>query len=136
MFGQMAFREVAVTAIREVPRVWRAGAGLRKVTAQARVDRKVTRRGVASAMQAGQARDGGVAQLASLIGAATDPVHQLDTTLTPTKGSWADSGPIPLRGQGAAFNTCQPGRFPCGRCRHGSSTIAAFGSVSPHHSLT
>ena len=54
---------------------------------QAWVDRKVARRGVASAMQAGRARDGGVARLASTIGAATDPVHQLDTTLTPTKGS-------------------------------------------------
>jgi hypothetical protein len=43
--------------------------------------------GVASTTEAGQARDGGVAQLASIIGAATDPVHQLDTTLTPTKGS-------------------------------------------------
>jgi hypothetical protein len=29
IFRQMAFREVAVTAIREVLRVWRAGAGLR-----------------------------------------------------------------------------------------------------------
>ena len=56
MFGQMAFREVDVTAIRKVPR------------------------DVASAMRAGQARDGGVAQLASIIVAATDPVHQLDTT--------------------------------------------------------
>jgi phosphatidylglycerophosphate synthase len=69
IFGQMAFREVAVTAIREVMRVRRAGAGLRKVTAQAWVDRKTW-----------QAREGGAAQLASIIGAATDPVHQLDTT--------------------------------------------------------
>jgi hypothetical protein len=38
MFGQMAFREVAVTAIREVLRAWRAGAGLREVAAQAWVD--------------------------------------------------------------------------------------------------
>jgi hypothetical protein len=57
------------------------------LAAQAWVDRKVARQGVASAMQAGQARDGGVSQLASIIGAATDPVHQLDTTLTPTKCS-------------------------------------------------
>jgi hypothetical protein len=80
IFGQMAFREVAVTAIREVLRLWRAGAGLRKVTAQARVDRKITRRCVASAEEAWQACEGGVAQLASITGAATDPVHQLDTT--------------------------------------------------------
>jgi len=87
MFGHMAFREVAVTAIREVLRALQAGAGLRKVAAQAWVDRKIARRCVASAVEAGQARDGGVAQLASIIGAATDPVHQLDTTLTPTKVS-------------------------------------------------
>jgi len=64
MFGHMAFREVAVTAIREVLRAWRAGA-----------------------VEAGQARDGGVAQLASIIHAATGPVHHLDTTLMPTKAS-------------------------------------------------
>jgi len=45
MLGHMAFREVAVTAIREVLRAWRAGA-----------------------VEAGQARDGGVAPLASIIG--------------------------------------------------------------------
>jgi hypothetical protein len=39
------------------------------------------------AVEARLARDGGVAQLASIIGAATGPVHQLDTTLIPTKVS-------------------------------------------------
>ncbi len=87
MFGQMAFREVVVMAIREVLRAWRAGAGPRKVAAQAWVDCKIARRCVASGVEAGQARDGGVAQRASIIGAATDPVHQLDTTLTPTRVS-------------------------------------------------
>ena len=82
----MAFREVAVTAIRAVPRVWRPDAGLRKVAAQARVDRKISRRCVACAVEAWQACDGGVAQLASIIGGA-DPVHQHDTTPTPTKVS-------------------------------------------------
>jgi hypothetical protein len=53
MSGQMAFREVAVTAIREVLRLW-------------------------------QARDDGMTQLVGIIGAATDPVHRLDTTPTPT----------------------------------------------------
>lgn len=57
------------------------------LAAQPWVDRKIARRCVASTIEAGQARDGGVAQLASIIGAATDPVHQLDTTLTPTKCS-------------------------------------------------
>jgi hypothetical protein len=36
----MAFREVAVTEIREVLRAWLAGAGLRQVAAQAGVDHK------------------------------------------------------------------------------------------------
>jgi len=60
----VGFREVSVVEVREVLRAWRAGA-----------------------VEAGQARDGGVAQPASIIGAATDPVHQLDTTLTPTRVS-------------------------------------------------
>jgi transposase len=59
----MAFREVAVTEIREVLRTWLAGAGLRKVAAQAGVDRKTARRYVEAAVAAGLARDGGLAQL-------------------------------------------------------------------------
>ena len=68
-------------------RVFRHRHGTTRLAAQAWVDRKIARRCVASAVKAGQARDGGVAQLASIIGAATDPVHQLDTTLTPAKVS-------------------------------------------------
>jgi hypothetical protein len=83
----MRFREVAVTAIREVLRLWRAGPGLRKVAAQAWVDRRIARRRVASAVEAWQARDGRVPQLVGIIGVVTDPVHQLDTTPTPTKVS-------------------------------------------------
>jgi transposase len=59
----MAFREVAVTEIREVLRAWLAGAGLRQVAAQAGVDRKTARRYVQAAVDAGLARDGGTAQL-------------------------------------------------------------------------
>jgi transposase len=59
----MAFREVAVSEIREVLRAWLAGAGLRRVAAQAGVDRKTARRYVTAAVEAGLARDGGVAQL-------------------------------------------------------------------------
>ena len=43
----MAFREVAVTEIREVLRAWLSGAGLRRVAEQAGVDRKTARRYVA-----------------------------------------------------------------------------------------
>ena len=59
----MAFREVAVTEIREVLRAWLAGAGLRRVAAQAGVDRKTARRYVEAAVEAGLARDGGAGQL-------------------------------------------------------------------------
>jgi transposase len=59
----MAFREVAVTEIREVLRAWLAGAGLRTAALRAGVDRKTARRYVAAAVEAGLARDGGLGQL-------------------------------------------------------------------------
>ena len=59
----MAFREVAVTEIREVLRAWLAGAGLRRVAEQAGVDRKTARRYVDAAVAAGLVRDGGAGQL-------------------------------------------------------------------------
>jgi transposase len=59
----MAFREVAVTEIREVLRAWLAGAGLRKVAEQAGVDRKTARRYVEAAVAAGLDRAGGPGQL-------------------------------------------------------------------------
>ncbi len=78
----MAFREVAVTEIREVLRAWLAGAGLRRVAEQAGVDRKTARRYVQAAAEAGLARDGGVAQLSDeLVGqvfAVAQDVHDGD----------------------------------------------------------
>src|SRR5215813_1383513 len=72
----MAFREVAVTEIREVLRGWLAGAGLRKVAAQAGVDRKTARRYVEAAVAAGLARDGGLAQLSDeLVGQVAQVVR-------------------------------------------------------------
>jgi len=59
----MAFREVAVTEIREVLRAWLSGAGLRRVAERAGVDRKTARRYVSAAVEAGLARDGGLGQL-------------------------------------------------------------------------
>src|SRR5215469_326177 len=59
----LAFREVAVTEIREVLRAWLAGAGLRRVGEQAGVDRKTARRYVEAAVDAGLVRDGGPGQL-------------------------------------------------------------------------
>jgi transposase len=59
----MAFREVAVTEVREVLRAWLAGAGLRRVAEQAGVDRKTARRYVEAAVAAGLAREGGLAEL-------------------------------------------------------------------------
>jgi predicted DNA-binding transcriptional regulator YafY len=49
----LAFREVAVTEIREVLRAWLAGIGLRRVAEQAGVDRKTARRYVEAAVAAG-----------------------------------------------------------------------------------
>jgi transposase len=72
----MAFREVAVTEIREVLRAWLAGAGLRKVAAQAGVDRKTARRYVEAAVAAGLARDGGPGQLTDeLVGQVAEVVR-------------------------------------------------------------
>jgi transposase len=59
----MAFREVAVTEIREVLRAWLSGAGLRQVAARAGVDRKTARRYVQAAVEAGLARGDGADQL-------------------------------------------------------------------------
>src|SRR5215475_7026710 len=75
----MAFREVAVTEIREVLRAWLAGAGLRRVAGQAGVDRKTARRYVEAAVAAGLARDGGPGQLTDelvgLVAQAVRPVR-------------------------------------------------------------
>ena len=72
----MAFREVAVTEVREVLRAWLAGAGLRPVAAQAGVDRKTARRYVAAAVEAGLVRDGGLGQLTDeLIGEVVQVVR-------------------------------------------------------------
>jgi transposase len=72
----MAFREVAVTEIREVLRAWLSGAGLRRVAEQAGVDRKTARRYVQAATGAGLARDGGLAQLTDeLVGQVAQEVR-------------------------------------------------------------
>jgi transposase len=72
----MAFREVAVTEIREVLRAWLSGAGLRRVAEQAGVDRKTARRYVAAAAAAGLARDGGPGQLTDeLVGQVAEAVR-------------------------------------------------------------
>jgi hypothetical protein len=72
----MAFREVAVTEIREVLRAWLSGSGLRQVAAQAGVDRKTARRYVQAAVDAGLARDGGLGQLSDeLVGQVAQAVR-------------------------------------------------------------
>jgi transposase len=72
----MAFREVAVTEIREVLRAWLSGAGLRRVAEQAGVDRKTARRYVQAAAEAGLARDGGAGQLTDeLVGQVAEAVR-------------------------------------------------------------
>jgi transposase len=72
----MAFREVAVTEIREVLRAWLSGAGLRQVAAQAGVDRKTARRYVQAAVEAGLAREAGAGQLSDeLVGQVAEVVR-------------------------------------------------------------
>jgi transposase len=72
----MAFREVAVTEIREALRAWLAGSGLRRVAEQAGVDRKTARRYVEAAVAAGLTRDGGMAQLSDeLLGQVAQAVR-------------------------------------------------------------
>jgi transposase len=72
----MAFREVAVTEIREVLRAWLSGAGLRQMAAQAGVDRKTARRYVQAAVEAGLARDRGAEQLSDeLVGQVAEVVR-------------------------------------------------------------
>jgi transposase len=72
----MAFREVAVTEIREVLRAWLSGAGLRQVAAQAGVDRKTARRYVQAAVEAGLARDRGAEKLTDeLVGQVAEVVR-------------------------------------------------------------
>ncbi len=72
----MAFRELSVTEVREVLRAWLSGTGLRKVAAQAGVDRKTARRYVEAAAEAGLARDGEVAQLSDeLLGQVAESIR-------------------------------------------------------------
>jgi transposase len=72
----MAFREVAVTEIREVLRAWLAGVGLRQVAARAGVDRKTARRYVQAAVDAGLVRGAGAGQLTDeLIGQVAEAVR-------------------------------------------------------------
>jgi transposase len=72
----MAYREVCVSEVREVLRIWLAGVGLRTVAAQSGVDRKTARRYVQAAEAAGVARNGDVGQLSDeVIGAVVAAVR-------------------------------------------------------------
>lgn len=55
----MAFREVSVTVIREVLRLWLRGEGLRSIERLVLLDRETVRRYVAAAQAAGLVRDAG-----------------------------------------------------------------------------
>lgn len=72
----MAFREVSVTEIREVLRLWVRGEGLRSIERLVSCDRKTIRRYVQAAEAAGLVRDGGEEQLTDeLIGAVVEAVR-------------------------------------------------------------
>jgi hypothetical protein len=72
----VAFREVLVIEVREVPQAWLSGAGLRTAAERAGVDRKTARRYVAAEEEAGLTREGGEGQLTDeLIGAVVAAVR-------------------------------------------------------------
>lgn len=59
----MAFREVSVTVIREVLRLWLRGEGLRSIERWGSLDRKTVRRHMQAAEAAGLVRAGDEEQL-------------------------------------------------------------------------
>jgi hypothetical protein len=72
----VGFREVSVVEIREVLRAWLEGAGLRKVSERAGVDRKTARRYVEAAQAAGLTREAGVEAITDeLVGAVVEAVR-------------------------------------------------------------
>ncbi|MPZ74697.1 MAG: IS21 family transposase [Nitriliruptorales bacterium] len=86
----MAFREVSVTVIREVLRLWLRGEGLRSIERLVSLDRKTVRRYVQAAQAAGLVRDGGESQLSDeLLGAVVEAVR-----------------PARPRGRGQAWERC------------------------------
>ena len=90
----MAFREVSVTEIREVLRLWLRGEGLRSIAQLVAADRKTVRRYVEAAQAAGLSRDGGEDQLTdALLGAVVEAVR-----------------PARPRGRGAAWERCEAER--------------------------
>lgn len=90
----MAFREVSVTEIREVLRLWLRGEGFRSIERLTAPDRKTIRRYVAAAEAAGLVRDGGEGQLTDeLLGAVVEAVR-----------------PARPRGHGAAWERCEAER--------------------------
>lgn len=90
----MSYREVSVTEIREVLRLWVRGESLRSIAALASPDRKTVRRYVEAARAAGLSREGGEAQLTDeLIGAVVEAVR-----------------PSRPRGRGQAWERCESER--------------------------
>jgi transposase len=72
----MSYREVSVTEIREVLRLWVRGESLRSIAALASPDRKTVRRYVEAAQVAGLTRDAGeVALTDELLGAVVEAVR-------------------------------------------------------------
>jgi transposase len=90
----MAFREVSVTEIREVLRLWLRGEGLRSIAQLVAADRKTIRRYVAAAQAAGLSRDGGEEQLTDeLVGVVVEAAR-----------------PARPRGRGEAWERCDAER--------------------------
>ena len=86
----MAFRDVSVTEIREVLRLWVRGEGLRSIERFVTADRTTIRRYVQAGEAAGLVRGGGEGQLTDeLIGAVVEAVRPSGRAATGTPGSVA-----------------------------------------------
>jgi hypothetical protein len=122
----MAFREVSVTEIREVLRLWLRGEGLRSIAELVAPDRKTVRRYVEAAQAAGLSRDGGEGQLTDeLLGVVVEAVR-----------------PARPRGRGAAWERCKAERDRIkGWLEQGLTVVkihdllARRGVVVPHRTL-
>jgi transposase len=90
----MAYREVSVTVIREVLRLWLRGEGLRSIERLVSLDRKTVRRYVQAAEAAGLDREAGEERLTDeLLGAVVEAVR-----------------PSRPRGRGQAWERCEAER--------------------------
>jgi hypothetical protein len=136
--GRMVFGEVSVIEIREVLRLWLAGAGLRSVAAQTGADRKTARRNVEAAglardSETGQLADELVGQVAEVVRSARPGGHgqawdRLEACHTHIQ-AWVRQGltvvkvGVLLERQGVVVPYRMPHRFCAERCGYGRAVV-------------